>query len=145
MPRKTSNTLRSPERDYSHRLLLDKLGIKPGQRISVLGIHDKPFLKNLADRVPDYERENARAEADIIVFGAEELKSLAQMNSLAGTIQKSGQKAGSIWVVYPKGKAHIREADVRSAGKACGLVDNKVCRFSATHTALRFVIPLARR
>jgi hypothetical protein len=35
--------------------------------------------------------------------------------------------------------------DVIAAGKAADLVDNKVCRFSDTHTALRFVIPLARR
>ncbi|MGA8767000.1 MAG: hypothetical protein WB559_08275 [Candidatus Acidiferrales bacterium] len=44
-----------------------------------------------------------------------------------------------------KGQKHIREADVIAAGKSVGLTDNKVCRFSDTHTALRFVIPLARR
>lgn len=32
-----------------------------------------------------------------------------------------------------------------AAGKEAGLVDIKVVRFSETHTALKFVIPLARR
>jgi hypothetical protein len=31
------------------------------------------------------------------------------------------------------------------AGKAAGLVDVKVAGFSATHTALKLVIPAARR
>ena len=51
----------------------------------------------------------------------------------------------AIWIVYPKGQRHIREADVMRAGKAAGFTDNKICRFSETHTALRFVIPVARR
>jgi hypothetical protein len=44
-----------------------------------------------------------------------------------------------------KGQKHIREVDVIAAGRSAGLTDNKFCRFSETHTALRFVIPLARR
>jgi hypothetical protein len=75
------------------------------------------------------------------ISSAENLKALARVRSLVGRIQKNG----AIWVVYPKGQKHIREADVIAAGKSAGLTDNKVCRFSDTHTALRFVIPLARR
>jgi len=29
-PRKSAKKSREPERDYSHRLLIDKLGVKPG-------------------------------------------------------------------------------------------------------------------
>jgi hypothetical protein len=77
----------------------------------------------------------------MILLGADNLKALARVKSLPGAIQK----AGAIWIIYPKGQSHIREADVRAAGISAGLTDNKVCRFSETHTALRFVIPLARR
>jgi hypothetical protein len=141
MPHKKTSKPREPERDYSHRSLLDKLGVEPGQRIGVLGVEDAAFLKDLAERVPDFVREKPPGGADIILLGAENLKALARMKSLAGVIQKNG----AIWVVYPKGQSHIREADVMAAGKSAGLTDNKVCRFSETHTALRFVIPLARR
>jgi hypothetical protein len=141
VPHKKSSKPREPERDYSHRSLLDKLGVKPGQRIGVLGVEDAVFLEGLAGRVPDFGREKPPSGADIILLGADNLKALARVKSLAGAIQK----AGAIWIVYPKGQSHIREADVRAAGKSAGLTDNKVCRFSETHTALRFVIPLARR
>ena len=140
MPHKSRGKARPPERDYSHRLLLDKLGVKPGQAIAVLGVKDAAFLKDLAERVPDFSRDNPR-EADLVFLAAEDLKALARMKSLADTIQKNG----AVWVVYPKGQKHIREIDVINAGKSAGLTDNKVCSFSETHTALRFVIPLAMR
>lgn len=132
---------REPERDYSHRLLIDKLGVKAGQRVAVLGVEDAEFLMDLAALVPEYSRGVRIADADLVFFSAEALSDLAQMKSLGTGIRK----AGAIWVVYPKGQRHIREIDVIKAGKSAGLTDNKVCRFSATHTALRFVIPLACR
>ena len=140
MPHKTSEKPRPPERDYSHRLLLDKLGVKQGQRIAVLGVQDAAFLNDLAERVLDVSRDSPR-EADLVFLAAEDLQALARLKSLAGAIQKNA----AVWVVYPKGQKHIREADVINAGKSAGLTDNKGCRFSETHTALRFVIPLARR
>lgn len=132
---------REPERDYSHRLLIDKLGVKPGQRVAVLGVESAEFLKDLASRVPEYSRGERISNAGLLFFSAEALADLAQLKKLSRTIQKNG----AIWVVYPKGQKHIREVDVIAAGKDAGLVDNKVCSFSSTHTALRFVIPLARR
>jgi hypothetical protein len=141
VPHQKTGKPREPERDYSHRELLDKLGVKPGQRICVLGVEDASFLQQLAARVPDFVRAKPSKDADLIFLAAEDLKALARMKPLGGAIQK----AGAIWVVYPKGQKHIREVDVIAAGKSAGLTDNKVCRFSDTHTALRFVIPLARR
>jgi len=140
MPHKSANKTRLPERDYSHRSLLDKLGVKSGQRIAVLGVQDTTFLKDLAAAVPDFSRSDPRA-ADLVILAAENMKALERVKSLAKAIQRNG----AIWVVYPKGQKHIREIDVMAAGKFAGLTDNKVCRFSETHTALRFVIPLARR
>ena len=132
---------RQPERDYSHRLLIDKLGVKPGQKIAVLGVESAEFLTDLAARVPDYSRGKRIHEADLIFFSAEALKDLANLKSLSRSIAKTG----AIWVVYPKGQTHIREIEVINAGKSAGLTDNKVCRFSETHTALRFCIPIAQR
>lgn len=132
---------REPERDYSHRLLIDKLGVKAGQRVAVLGVESAEFLKDLDARVPEYSRGKRIADADLIFFSAEARGDLSRLESLARSIARNG----AIWVVYPKGQSHIREVDVIQAGKDAGLTDNKVCSFSATHTALRFVIPVAKR
>jgi len=141
MPQKKSSKSRAPERDYSHRTLAEKLGIKPAQRIAVLGVEDAEFRRDLEAIVPDYSRGNRIGDADLIFFSAEANEDLLKLKSLSRSICNSG----GIWVVYPKGQTHIREIDVINAGKSAGLTDNKVVRFSATHTALRFVIPLAKR
>jgi hypothetical protein len=130
-----------PERDYSHRALLDKLGVEAGQRVAVLGIMDTDFLGELTSRISGFSREMPRGDADLIFYRAENIADLALLRALPEAIQKDG----AVWVVYPKGQKHIREADVMAAGKAAGFTDNKVTRFSGTHTALRFVILLARR
>ena len=141
MPTKKVAKPRAPERDYSHRTLIDKLGVKPGQRVAVLGVEDAEFLRDLNAMVPEYSRGKRITNADLIFFSAEALGDLAHLKSLSNSISRSG----AIWAVYPKGQKHIREIDVISAGKSAGLTDNKVVRFSDTHTALRFVIPLANR
>jgi hypothetical protein len=141
MPPKNPSKPRGPERDYSHRTLAEKLGIKQGQRIAVLGVEDGEFQRDLEAIVPEYSRGERTSDADLIFFSAEAKEDLSKLKSLSRSIRKSG----GIWVVYPKGQTHIREIDVINAGKSAGLTDNKVVRFSATHTALRFVIPLAKR
>src|SRR5579862_7476115 len=113
MPAKKSSKPRAPERDYSHRLLVDKLGIKAGQQISVMGVESAEFLTELAARVPDYSRGKLVKGADLIFFSAETVQDLARLKSLIHSIQKSG----AIWVVYPKGQKHIREVDVIAAAK----------------------------
>ena len=141
MPPKKSSKARAAERDYSHRLLVDKLGIKEGQQISVLGVESAEFLTELVARVRDYSRGKLVKDADLIFFSAESRQDLVRLESLVSSIRK----AGAIWVVYPKGQKHIREVDVIAAAKAAGLADNKVCSFSTTHTALRLCIPVANR
>jgi hypothetical protein len=120
-------------RDYSQRLLVDKLGVKPGHRVAVLGVEGAEFLQDLAARVSDYSRGERISNADLIFFFAEVVKDLSQLKSLSQAIQKNG----AVWVIYPKGRAHLDRGDVIAGGKAAGLVDNKICRFSDTHTALR--------
>ena len=53
---------------------------------------------------------------------------------------------GAIWAIRRKGLADASEAATMAAGKAAGLVDVKVARFSETHTAEKFVTdPVAAR
>ena len=140
-PRKSVKKSRLPERDYSHRSLLDKLGVKPGQKILILGVTQGAFIHDIQPFGPEFAERKPAADLDLIFFAAEQKKDLARLAPL----RKSILKNGAIWVVYPKARQEIREADVIAAGKSAGLTDNKVCAFSATHTALRFVIPVASR
>jgi hypothetical protein len=120
--------------------LIDKLGVKPDSRVSVLGVKDETFLTDLAARVPAVSRRKLK-ESDLIFLAADSRDALEQI----GPLQDFLKANGGIWVVYPKGRKEIGENDVRAAGKAAGLVDVKVAGFSDTHSALKLVIPVRRR
>ncbi len=50
------------------------------------------------------------------------------------------EPAGVLWIIHPKGKgASPHDSEVRSAGLAAGLVDNKISAYDETHTATRYV------
>ena len=102
---------------------------------------DEDFRRNLATRVGQYADGRPGHEVDLVFLAAE---TPADLDALAG-LEDALARDGAVWVVHPKGSKLVREADVLAAGLALGLVDNKVVSFSPTHTAHRFVIPLARR
>jgi len=111
---------------------LDKLGVKPGMRVAVLDIADPDFLGEL---VQITQPMNEFSELDILFWGADSVADMARVPDL---IPMLGPR-GALWIVSRKGKAAtIKDVEVMAGAKAHGLVDNKVCSFSATHTALRF-------
>jgi hypothetical protein len=118
------------------RTLADKLDVKPGMRVSLIGV-----TVNLEGRAGEIIEGKAAKESDLIFLGAETAKDLARLRPLL----KAMKRNGAIWVVYPKGKKEITEIAVLEAGRQAGLVDTKIARFSDTHTAHKFVIPLANR
>jgi hypothetical protein len=125
---------------------LDKLGVKPGQTIALLNVDDKPFAEELRGRgaLVTTPRPAAAAKlqgVDMIFFGATQTSALDHLKTLRNVIQP----AGAIWVVRPKGQTTISEASTMAAGKRAGLVDVKVVSFSESHTAEKFVIPVASR
>jgi hypothetical protein len=124
------------------RGLMDKLGVKSGQTVAVVGIEDSEFLQQLRGRTGAVATDNPRSDADYVFYEADRLDDLARLSELASSIKKKG----AIWVVSPKGKgALVKDTDVMAAARQAGLVDTKVVAFSATHTALKLVIPVTKR
>jgi hypothetical protein len=130
----------SPKDLGSERPLLDKLGVKTGMRVSVLGSFDESFLSELRERGADLSRRRRRA-TDLIFVKVPDDFEPGRLPSLEPFMERNG----AIWVVYPKGRKDLRETDVIRAGLDAGFVDNKIARFSDTHTAMRLVIPRSRR
>jgi hypothetical protein len=112
---------------------LDKLGVKAGQTVVVEGLDDPEFLAELSERVEPVE---AYENVDLLFLGVEDLADFDQLEDLAGGLAAKG----AIWIVAQKGKgAPLKDTQILAAAREQGLVDTKVCAFSKTHTALRFV------
>jgi len=129
-----------PDDTPSAKPRLDKLGVKPGGRVVVLGVEDKTFLRELKQRGA-HIADRPRRDSDFIFLAAAMKADLKRLKSL----QKFLKPNGALWVVWPKGQPQLKENDIIAAGIAAGLIDNKVVSFSETHSALRLVIPLAKR
>jgi hypothetical protein len=105
---------------------LDKLGVKPGARIRVIGKLDADFL--------------GEAKAGGAVIGGSPASVVFLAAAKSADLRKIPELApgAALWVVFPKGVEAFREIEVIEAGRAAGLKDTKVTRFSDTHTALKF-------
>jgi hypothetical protein len=129
------------EKIANPKSVTEKLGVKPGQSVAVFGSFPPDFFETLKKCRAVVTRNKSGKDPNWIFLSAVEKEALLRVAS----ISKSIKVAAALWIVYPKGLKSITEADVRSAGLIAGLVDVKVVSFSATHTALKFVRPLARR
>ena len=113
---------------------MDKIGVKAGMRVSVLGVPDDALVGELVAR--DATVVNDLRDLDLLFYEADSAGDLARMGVLVPALAERG----ALWVCSRKGTAAtVKDIEVMAAAKACGLVDNKVVGFSETLTALRFV------
>ena len=117
------------ERIRNPKTLADKLGVKPGQPVAIVG--------DVGPEAELFPETVSPAEAHTIFLGANALADLDELPAISGD--------GALWIVAPKGGKEPREMQVLDAGRAAGLKDVKVVRWSDTHTAHKFVIPLENR
>ena len=131
------------ERVYSTPLI-DKLGVRPGGRVAIVGPVDPDgsFRELLAERTDDVTDGQPLPDTDVVFLAAD---SQAELDGLP-EIRRRIRPNGAIWVISKKGRAAtIRYTDLLETAQASGFVDNKVASFSDTHTALRFVIRVELR
>jgi hypothetical protein len=121
---------------------LEKLGVKKGLTVSVVGVRDPSFLNEVRDAVGSFAVDAPAGASDLIFYGVETAADLQRVRAMKAALKPEG----GLWMVRPKkGNGEVTEARAMAAGKAAGLVGVKVAAFSPTHTALKFVIPLADR
>jgi hypothetical protein len=131
---------------YSGTPLPQKLGIKPGHRLLVLGAPEA-FLPVDLGPLPDVTvLRRAAPPVDVAVVFAVTRDDLARRFTAA---QKVLAADGGLWVAYPKKASKVpTELDfevVQHWGLDAGLVDNKSCAITEVWSGLRFVVRVADR
>jgi hypothetical protein len=136
-----------PEKDYSHRSTIDKLGLKPGHIVRVVGKGDKDLLTQArAQAGRPLQRGDAPSQpaADVVLYWP------ATVEEITPTL--AAQRArivsnGGIWVLTAKrdqrsasGMDYLNQTDLIPLGLAAGLVDNKSCSVNERESGMRFVI-----
>jgi len=133
--------VKAPRDLGSARPLLDKLGVKPGLRVSLLGVGEDWFRELLAQRTDDVHDVPA-AGSDLVFFMAERPADLERLKALREVIKEDG----AVWVLRRKGAGRsLSDVDVIDASAAAGLVDNKIAAFSEELAAMRLVVRIVDR
>ena len=123
------------------RGLMDKLGVKPGLRVSVVGLGEDWLVEELRARGAAVTVGRAAKGSALVLAGMTQKSDLARLPALRAAIEPDG----AVWVIWPKGRKEFREDDVRAAGPGAGLVDVKVASVSDTLSGLKMVVPVALR
>jgi hypothetical protein len=115
------------------KTLVDKLGVKKSDDVSLTGVRDLNLIKQLRQAANTiYQR---RVQSDIIIHGVDTAADLLVFTKLAKVLEPQTV----LWIVFPKGVERIKEQQIIAVGKRCGFVSTKVVRISGTHTGLKFV------
>jgi hypothetical protein len=136
-----------PDKDYSHRDIVDKLGLKPGHAVRVVGGGDKALLARVKERVG---RGPIRSgPADVVLYWP---KTAGEITPTLAALKQGLVPNGGIWVLTAKreqtnasGMGYLNQTDLIPLGLVAGLVDNKTCSVSERESGMRFVIRKAER
>ncbi len=127
------------EARYAARDVTDKLGLKPGHQVLIVGKSDRALLDKVRTKIGRALIKQG-VEADVILYWA---SSPDEITPMLKKLKRTLVPNGGIWVItFKKGKGdpYVPDQHLIPAGLAAGLVDNKVCSVSETQSAMRFVI-----
>ena len=128
------------ERDYSHRDVVDKLGVKPGHVVAFAehaGELDRDLRERVLTRAGGVVTERDSADLALVTVD-DSSDAVAILRQWKARLTP----AGGVWLLSPKRgqSGYVDQRKLIAAGLAAGLVDNKVCSLSETTSAIRFVI-----
>jgi len=131
---------------YSGTPLPQKLGIKPGARLLLLGAPDEFLPVDLGPLDGVAVLRRASPPVDVAVAFA---VTRAELSKRFTSASKALAADGGLWVAYPKKASKVpTELDfdgVQRVGLDAGLVDNKSCAVTDVWSGLRFVVRVADR
>jgi hypothetical protein len=123
------------------RTLSDKLGVKRGMRVAILGIEDESIRSQLLTSGAELVEGRVPAGTPMVILRVTSAKELSAIAKHASAIARDG----ALWVVHPRGDPAVADTVIFAAASAAGLTYTKVVRFSETDTAEKLVIPRAAR
>jgi hypothetical protein len=131
----------------SSRQLAEKLGIKPGSRVALLGA--PPGYAATLGPLPIGVVARLRLGGDPFDLIQLFTRTLADLERRLPALERALEPDGALWISWPKRAAKIAtdvtEDVVRDVALPRGLVDVKVCAVDAVWSALKLVVRVENR
>ena len=121
--------------------LIDKLDVKAGAPVVLIGKHDDALLAQLEQRTTNISRAANAKNRDVAFVEVSSERDFDRIERATSAIADSG----AIWVIHPKGPTGVADTAIFAKAKTLGLAYTKVARVSDRLTAQKLVRPVASR
>src|SRR4051794_29867815 len=130
------------ERDYSHRSTVQKLGVKPDERLEVSGDVGKDLRRDLRATIGRGFIKSGELDGAIAL-----VESIEEAEELLTRYRPRLRDDGYIWLItWKRGhEAYIDQMKLVPCGKKRLLIDNKTCSIDDERSGIRFVVPRTLR
>ena len=130
------------EVDYSHRSTVQKLGVKPDERLEVAGDVGAGLRRDVKEAAGRGLVRSGNLDGAIVA-----VESLEEGQEALVRYRARLKHTGYLWVITKK-RGHENYLDQMTLvphAKRIGLIDNKTCSVDDERSGIRFVIPKALR
>jgi Protein of unknown function (DUF3052) len=133
---------KSKEKDYSHRTTVQKLGLKPDQRVEVSGDVGAGLRRDAKEAVGRGLVRSGELDAAIVMAESREQAERALVE-----YRPRIKDTGCLWILTRKRghESYVNQMHLVPGAKKRGLIDNKTCSIDDERSGIRFVVPRALR
>lgn len=128
--------------DYSHRTAVQKLGVKPDQRIEVAGDVGLGLRKDVKEAAGRGLVKSGELDGAIVM-----VESLEEAEEMLDAYRKRLRDTGFLWLITRKRghENYLNQMLLVPLAKRRGLIDNKTTSIDEGRSGIRFVVPRALR
>jgi hypothetical protein len=130
------------EVDYSHRSVVQKLGVKPNQRVEVAGDVGPGLRRDVKAAIGRGLVKAGDLDGAIVL-----VESIEEADRIFDAYRPRLRDTGYIWLITRKRghENYINQMLLVPGAKARGLIDNKTCSIDDERSGIRFVVPRSLR
>jgi hypothetical protein len=129
-------------KDYSHRTLVQKLGVKPEERVEVTGDVGSGLRRDLKEALGRGLVKSGQLDGAIVL-----VESMDEAKHALAEYRPRLRDTGYLWLITRKRgqDGYLNQMSLVPHGKRVGLIDNKTCSIDDARSGIRFVIPRSLR
>jgi DUF3052 family protein len=134
---------RMPEqRDYSHRSAVQKLGVKPDERVEIAGDVGPALRRDVKDKLGRGLVRSGELDGAIVL-----VESLDEAKAALVRYRHRLRDSGYLWILTRKRghERYLNQMTLVPHAKRIGLIDNKTCSIDEERSGIRFVVPRTLR
>ena len=131
-----------PDKDYSHRTVVQKLGVRPDDRIEITGDVGTGLRGDVKDAIGRGLVRSGPLDGAVVM-----VESLPEAQEALVRYRARLREDGYLWLVTRKRghDGYLDQMSIVPHAKRVGLIDNKTCSIDVDRSGIRFVVPRAAR